>query len=94
MAKIEYSFIINNHYSSWDIYQRSDLDLSYQLPNLPTEFLEQTTILKDNIDNPKSLIFHAYKSEDEDLLETYNQESIEYRLSCFDHLIRILGVDF
>lgn len=80
LAHIEYLYGYDNFLSSWSIYQKNDLALNFEKPELPSVFIENTNVIKEVINTPRDFILHAYKS-DKDAF-SYEDNFLRLQLYC------------
>ena len=83
LLETSYLYSNNNVISTWNIYQTSNSSLSYTLPHILEEYLDQSELMKTSLPNPQEFSLRSY-STDTNINEAYNKTSIDRQLQCLD----------
>lgn len=60
MANMAYLYLVDNVYSSWEVFQEREASLEYELPSLPDNFLSDPKVAQ-GISNPTILSSYYYQ---------------------------------
>jgi len=81
LVKTSYEFLIDNHISSWTIYQPSSSTSDYILPVIESDFLDETNLIKSALTNPIEFRIQFYSLETP-VDELYYETGIDRQLPC------------
>ena len=84
LVKTSYEYVFDNYISSWDIYQSSSSTSEYKLPIIESSFLEETTLLKAALINPREFRIQFY-SLDVPVNQVYHETGINRQLQCLSY---------
>ena len=84
VVKSSYRYKINNHLSSWDVYQSSSSTTDYTLPIIESGYLDETTFIKSVLMNPVNFKMQFYTLET-DVNQVYNITGIDRQLQCLSY---------
>lgn len=83
LVKTSFKYINNNWISSWDIFHPSASSSNYELPEIESEYLDETILMKSSLKNPVRFKVQFY-SIDNDISHIYHKTGINRQLPCLD----------
>lgn len=95
MAKISYEYRPNSIVSTWDIYQREEAEAPNFLPSIPSDYLNEDSLIRENLENPDNIIVEIFNFSDiNEFSEEYELSAIQRRLFCLEYSSEYTSKEF